>query len=74
MRDRHGNFFMKTGDELRVLVAAVIDDRFLQAAGIRVGIDRDVLEAQGLQDVHHEIGPGPFVVDDLNGGRCLGLG
>ena len=72
MRHRHGDFFVETGDELGVLVAGVIDDRFLQAAGIGVRIDRDVFEAEWLQHVHHEVGAVLLVVDDLDD-RRVGL-
>ena len=49
---------MAAGDELRGLVAAVVDQRFLQRTKTRSRIGRDVFKAQGLDHIDHEIGPG----------------
>ena len=55
---RGSQVFVGGEDELRVLVLAVVDDRFLQGH-VRIGRNAEhVLEAQALDDVHHEVGAG----------------
>ncbi len=74
----HRRLFMAAGDELRHRVAAVVDDRLVNAAEARAGIRRDVLEVQRLEDVDHEVaaGPGGRFAGDLDdrvglaGGSC----
>ncbi len=56
MRYAHGRFFMTAGDELRRLVTAVVDQRFLQPAETRTWVRRDVFKAQRLYDIDHKIG------------------
>src|SRR4051812_34110554 len=47
---------MAAGDEFRSFVAAAIDERFMQPAKARAWNRGNVLESQGLDHVHHEIG------------------
>ncbi len=75
-RDRR--FFVAAGEQLGRLVAAVIDERFVDAAESGAGVGGDVLEAQGLDDVDHEVGArairGPHVdVGRRRGGLGSGL-
>ena len=49
---------MTAGDELRVLIAAVIDQRFVYAAITGAGIGGHILEAESLDYIHHEVGTG----------------
>ena len=46
VRHRDRGFFVAAGDELRLLVAAVVDDRFLQPAEAGAGIRADVFKVQ----------------------------
>ena len=57
---RHGDrrFFVAAGEQLGVLVAAVVDEGFVQAAEAGAGIGGDVFEAERLDDVDHEVGAG----------------
>ena len=49
------------------VVAAVVDDRLVEAAEARAGIGADVFEAERLEDVDHEVGAAALVVaDDLD--------
>ena len=56
----HGNgrLFMTALQQLRTLVAPIIDQRFVKTAEARTGIGSDVLETQRLDHVDHEIRPG----------------
>src|SRR5205814_5650674 len=51
-------FFMTAGDPLGALVSSVVDERFVQRAEARAGVGGDVFEAERLEHIHHEIGPG----------------
>ena len=55
---------MHARDHLGRVVAAVVDDRFVQAAEARAGVRADVLEAERLEDVDHEVGAAALVVAD----------
>src|SRR5262252_1831000 len=46
---------MHAGQELRFLVAAIVDDRLLQAAKARSRIGGDVLDAGCLDDIDHKV-------------------
>ena len=46
VRHRHRRFFVAAGDQLRSLVAAVVDQRFVQPAEAGPGIRADVIEVQ----------------------------
>ena len=50
--------FVATGDELGVLVAAVVDQRLVNAAKTGARIGGHVLEAESFDDVDHEVGAG----------------
>ena len=56
VRHRHRRFLVAARDHLRTRVAAVVDDRFVQAAEGRSGIRTDVLDAERFEDVEHVIG------------------
>ncbi len=64
----HGGLFMAAGDEFGILVAAIVDDGFVQAAEARSGIGADVLDAQRLDDVDHEIGAGAAFGENFEAG------
>ncbi len=53
----HGDrgFLVHAGEELRHLVAAVVDERFVDAAVARSTVRRAVLDVEGLEDVDHEV-------------------
>jgi hypothetical protein len=64
MRQRDADLFMVAEDDLRRMVAAVIDQRIVQAAKGRAGIERDILELEGFEqiddDIRSPLGPGFF--------------
>ena len=62
VRHGHGRLFVAAGQQLRQLVAAVVDDRFVQAVETGARIRGDVLEPERLDHVHHEVGRG--MLDD----------
>ena len=67
----HGGLFVAAGDEFGTFVPAIVDHRFVQAAEARSGIRADVLDAQRLDDVDHEIGAGAAFREDFEpGGRA----
>jgi hypothetical protein len=53
-------------DELGLRVAAVVDDRFVDAAEARAWIRRDELEVECLQDIDHEVATRPIRGDDFS--------
>ena len=55
---RHRRLFVAARDELGLLVTAVVDDRFVEAAEARTWIRADVVEPERLDDVDHEVGSG----------------
>ena len=59
---RHGDrrLLVAAGDELRRRVAAVVDERLVDAAEARAGVGRDVLEVERLEDVDHEVAARPI--------------
>jgi len=69
---RHRRLLVHAGEELGFAVAAVVDQRFVQAPEARARIRRDVLEVERLDDVDHEVGPGTLD-DDVAGMRLLRL-
>ena len=71
----HGDsrFFVAAGDELGILVSPVIDHRFVQTAETRTRIGRHVLDAQRLDHIHHEVGPGAVLGQDIQHGRRPGF-
>ena len=56
----HGDrrLFMATGDELGILVASVVDHRFMESSETRTCNRANVFEAERLDDVDHEVRPG----------------
>ena len=56
VRHRHRRFFVAAGEELRLRIVGVVDDRLLQTAEARPGVGADIFEAERLDDVDHEIG------------------
>jgi hypothetical protein len=71
MRHGNGRFLMATSDELRAMVAAVVDDGFMQATEAGAGIGEDIVESDGLENVHHEIGTGMVRSEHLDAGRGI---
>ena len=59
---RHRRLFVGAGEQLRALIAAVVDERFVQPAEARAGVRADVVEAERLEHVHHEVGSAALVV------------
>jgi hypothetical protein len=71
VRHGDGRLLVHAGDQLGALVAAIVDDRLVQTAEARTGIGGDILEAECLQHVHHEVGAAPLVVaEDLHLARA----
>jgi hypothetical protein len=67
VRHGHRGFLVHARDHLRRLVAAVVDDRFVQSAEARSRIGGNVLEAERLQHVEHEVRSAALVLaDDLH--------
>jgi hypothetical protein len=62
VRHRHRRFFVAAGEQFGILVAAVVDQGFVQSAETRTGIGGDIFEAQGLENIDHEVGAGPVVL------------
>ena len=56
-RDRR--LFMAAGQQLRRLVATVIDDRLMQRTERRSWIRGDIFDAQRLDGIQHEVRSGP---------------
>ena len=56
----HGDadFLMRHGEELRHLVLAVVDQRFMQAAEARGAVRRQILDVERSDHVDHEVGAG----------------
>ena len=72
----HGdrNFLVGAGEEFRALVAAVVDQRLVQAAKARRRIGGHVFEAERLDHVDHEIAAALAEGERLQRGRRGGLG
>ncbi len=68
VRHGHRRLFVKAGQQLRRAVAAVIDDRFVQCGERGPGIGGDVLEAERLDHVDHEVGARAIGGVDVGGG------
>ena len=60
MGHRCGKIFVCGQDELRIFVAAIVDDRLLQGHIGISGNAKHVFEAQAFYNVHHEVGAGPI--------------
>jgi hypothetical protein len=72
VRHADGGLFVHTGDEFRLSVLAVSEQRFVQAAEAGGRIGEGVFDVQGLNDVDHEIRSGR-AADTRQLGRQLGL-
>ena len=55
MRHRGCLLFMNAGQQFRGLIAAIVDDGLVNAPEAGAGVGGDVVEAQALDHVHHEI-------------------
>ena len=73
-------FLVGAGDELRLLVAAVVDQRFVQPAEARGRVRADIVDVERLDDVDHEVravrtmGLRDFLRDAGLGRRDMGVG
>ena len=56
VRERDRRFLMRAGEKFRFLVAAVVDQRFMQPTKTLRGIARDVIDIERLDDIDHEVG------------------
>ena len=65
MRHRRGDFFMHASDHFGLGVAAVIDQRFVQAAIARGRRHGDVFEIQRLHDIDHEVAAARGLLDRI---------
>ncbi len=65
VRHRDGDLLVLAEDHLRHMIAAVVDERIVQAAKRRAGIERDVLDLEGLHHVDDHVRP-------VLGARLLG--
>ena len=71
-RDR--NFLMRAGEEFRADIAAVVDERLMQAAEARGRVGGDVVESEAFQAVDHEVAAAAPFGEHLQRGRNRGLG
>src|ERR1700681_3639137 len=61
---------MAAGDELGALVAAIVEQRFVERAEAGTGVCADVLKPERLDDVDHEVRSGALIFEDAEfGGR-----
>ena len=58
VRHRDRGFLVHAGDELRLGIPAVVDQRLMQAAEARSGVGIDIVDIERLDHVHHEVGAG----------------
>ena len=58
MRHRHCGFFMHAGQILRHGVAAIVDQRLMDGTKTRRAVRRQILDAERLNHIHHEIRAG----------------
>ena len=73
VRHRHRGLFVAAGDELRRRVAAVVDDRLVDAAEARSRVGRDIFEVERLDDVDHEVAAWSVGGQHVDVGRRIGL-
>ena len=74
MRHCHRRFLMAAGDELGTLISAVVEQRFVERAEAGTRIRADVLKAERLDDVDHEVRSGALIFEDLDVGGHYALG
>ena len=55
LRHVDGDVLVHAGDDFRLVVAAVIDDGFMQAAVARRAVDRQIFDVERLEHVDHEV-------------------
>jgi hypothetical protein len=72
LRHVDGDVLVHAGDDFG-LVAAVIDDGFMQAAIARRAVDRDILDAKRVEHVGHKVAAAGRLIDRVVG-RRHGLG
>src|SRR5690242_9955000 len=65
---------MAAGEKFGIAIASVVDHRLVQRTEARAGIGADVFDAQGLEDVHHEVGSRTFVGEDFDLRWSTGFG
>ncbi|GCC49418.1 hypothetical protein chiPu_0033577, partial [Chiloscyllium punctatum] len=61
----HRDLFMRAGDDLGLLVAAMIDDRLVQAAEARRAVHREILDVERLEHVDHEVAAARGLIDRI---------
>ena len=54
--DRHGDLFMRAHDHLGPFAGLEVDQRIVETAITRAGIERNIFDAQLAQDLDHQIG------------------
>ena len=57
VRDRHRNFLVMTEDHFRLVIAAVVDDRIVNTAKGRAGIEGGIFDIERLHQIDHDIRP-----------------
>ncbi len=57
VRHRHGDLLVRCQDHLRLMVAAVVDQRVMQAAVARSRQQEDVVDVQPAEQLDHGVGP-----------------
>ena len=74
VRHGHGRLFVAAGNQLRALVAAVVDQRLVKAAEARSRVGEEVLEAQRLEESTIYRSPRARVAEHLHaaGRRSIG--
>ena len=58
VRHRHGDLFMAAENHFRIgrAAALVVDQRIVNAAKARAGIERDIFDAKNFQQIDDQIG------------------
>ncbi len=74
MRHRDRRFFVAARKQLGIAVAAVVDHRFVQRTEARSRVGANVLDADRLQNVDHEVGARMLGGHDFDGRWRAGLG
>ena len=74
VRDADRGFLVRAGEELRHLVAAVVDQRLVDAAVARRAVGRQILDVERLDDIDHEVGAGDAADSIRLGLWVAGLG
>ena len=69
VRHRDRGFFVATRDELRLLIAAIVDDRLMERAKAGPGVGTDVFNIERSKNIDHEIGAAVFRCQAIDFGR-----